>query len=80
MFKLCEGPLVEKFRHLVPFRGLIWEVDEFLGDNAGLVVAEVELEAADQAIERPEWVGREVTGEERYYNSNLSRQPFKTWS
>jgi adenylate cyclase len=77
--QLCERPILEKTRYRVPFRGLTWEVDVFGGDNEGLVVAEVELGSEDQAVELPPWVGREVTGEPRYSNSNLVRKPFKSW-
>ncbi|HEY8402598.1 MAG TPA: CYTH domain-containing protein [Cytophagaceae bacterium] len=76
---LCEKPLVEKYRYKLQVQDLVWEVDEFLGDNEGLVVAEVELSREDQAIELPEWVGREVTGEVRYYNSQLIKKPYKSW-
>lgn len=76
---LCLQPLVEKVRYLVPFAGLTWEIDEFLGVNAGLVLAEVELEHPDQPVPLPPWVGREVTGDPRYYNAWLARHPFATW-
>lgn len=79
LLKLCEQPLVEKNRRLVEFAGLTWEVDEFLGENAGLVVAEVELESPAQTVELPPWVGQEVTDDPRYYNSNLSTRPFSAW-
>jgi adenylate cyclase len=72
---LCEPPLIEKTRHEVWHAGLLWQVDEFHGDSEGLVVAEVELRAADQAVELPDWVGREVTGDMAYRNSELSRRP-----
>lgn len=80
LLKMCDGPLVQKIRHLVVHNGFIWEVDEFLGDNAGLVVAEIELESEDQPFDRPEWVGDEVTDDSRYYNSNLAVTPFCRWS
>ena len=76
---LCEGPLIEKKRHVVKYSGMTWEVDEFLGDNHGLFVAEVELNSEDQDFERPPWVGDEVTSDRRYYNSNLSHVPFNQW-
>lgn len=76
---LCEQPQIDKTRHFVPHAGLLWEVDEFWGENTGLIVAEVELERADQAIELPNWVGEEVTEDARYYNSNLVRNPFCNW-
>lgn len=74
-----EGAVIVKVRHIVPFAGLTWEVDVFEGENAGLVVAEVELESADQAFARPEWVGAEVTHDRRYYNADLARRPFAEW-
>jgi len=76
---LCERPIIEKNRYKIAFGGLTWEVDEFFGDNDGLIVAEVELTSEDQAFEKPSWIGDEVTGEARYYNSNLIAKPFKTW-
>ena len=79
MLKLCEQPLVEKNRRIVQYEGLAWEVDEFLGVNSGLVVAEVELESEDQAITLPDWVGEEVSQDPRYFNSNLSANPFSAW-
>ena len=80
MLKLCEQPLVEKNRRVIQHAGLAWEVDEFLGVNAGLVVAEVELESEGQSIELPHWVGDEVSHDPRYFNSNLSANPFSAWS
>lgn len=79
LLALCVGGLVDKRRHLVHHGGLLWEVDEFLGDNAGLVVAEVELEHADQAIDLPEWAGQEVTDDMRYYNLALAAHPYTRW-
>lgn len=79
LLALCVGGLVDKRRHLVHHGGLLWEVDEFLGDNAGLVVAEVELEHADQAIDLPEWVGEDVTDDVRYYNLALAAHPYTRW-
>mgnify|MGYP001544197815 CR=1 FL=1 len=76
---LCEGPLIEKHRHLVDHAGARWEIDEFFGANLGLVVAEVELENVDQRLDLPGWIGTEVTHDERYFNSNLSTRPFNTW-
>ncbi|HEV7815281.1 MAG TPA: CYTH domain-containing protein [Janthinobacterium sp.] len=76
---LCEQPLVEKYRRRIEFGGLTWEVDEFLGVNAGLVVAEVELSAEDQVFDKPDWVGEEVTDDARYFNANLIRHPFSQW-
>ncbi|MGI6084248.1 MAG: CYTH domain-containing protein [Acetivibrionales bacterium] len=76
LFILCEKPLIEKYRYKVPYAGVTWEVDEFCGENKGLVIAEVELEYENQPIELPPWVGEEVTSDARYYNSNLVRFPF----
>ncbi|MDR3631570.1 MAG: CYTH domain-containing protein [Desulfocapsaceae bacterium] len=77
--ELCEQPLVEKIRYLVDYEGFRWEIDEFLGDNAGLCIAEIELSAEDQPFPRPPWLGEEVSGDIRYYNSNLRENPFKNW-
>lgn len=77
--ELCERPLIEKLRYRIPFGALTWEVDEFLGDNRGLVVAEVELERADQPIDRPGWIGADISADPRYFNSNLVRRPYSTW-
>ncbi|MGV8057151.1 MAG: CYTH domain-containing protein [Smithellaceae bacterium] len=76
LLKLCDGPLIEKTRHTVVYSGMIWEVDEFHGESAGLVVAEVELEREDQCFERPGWLGPEITGDPRYLNSNLCTNPY----
>lgn len=76
---LCEQPLVEKYRRCITHAGMVWEVDEFLGVNAGLVVAEIELTAEDQAFDQPDWVGEEVTHDARYFNANLIRHPYTCW-
>ncbi|HZW13618.1 MAG TPA: CYTH domain-containing protein [Noviherbaspirillum sp.] len=76
---LCERPIIEKYRYRIPFQGMVWEVDEFLGENTGLVVAEVELESEQQAFARPEWIGEEVTHDARYFNANLLRHPYTKW-
>ena len=76
---LCERPLIEKVRYRIPFAGLVWEVDEFLGVNAGLIVAEVELADEAQQFERPPWAGAEVTDDPRYFNANLIADPYSTW-
>ena len=76
---LCEKPTLDKIRYNVRHHGFIWEVDEFLGENAGLVVAEIELDDENQPIIKPEWVGEEVTGDPRYFNSNLIKTPYKSW-
>jgi CYTH domain-containing protein len=65
---------------MVPFGGKVWEVDEFLDENEGLIVAEIELSSEDAEFEKPLWVAEEVTGIEKYYNSNLSSHPFKQWT
>jgi adenylate cyclase len=76
---LCEGPLVEKWRHIVPHAGNHWEIDEFLGENSGLVIAELELESVQQSFARPDWLGVEVTDELRYFNFRLSQEPYCRW-
>jgi len=76
---LCEGPLIEKTRYRVPFEGHIWEIDEFTGDNQGLVVAEIELGTAEEPFALPPWVGQEVSNDPRYANSQLSLRPYKLW-
>jgi adenylate cyclase len=77
--ELCDGPLVEKYRHEVAVGPHRWEIDEFLGDNAGLIVAEIELQSEAESFERPDWLGDEVTPDERYYNFNLAKHPFRLW-
>jgi len=79
MLALCEGPLIDKTRHTLVHAGQVWEVDEFHGDNAGLVVAEIELASEDQPFERPDWLGEEVTLDARYFNSALSERPYRSW-
>jgi adenylate cyclase len=79
LLRLAEGAIIEKVRHIVPIGGLVWEIDEFAGDNEGLVLAEVELSRADQEIEVPDWIGREVTAERAYYNASLVESPFRLW-
>ncbi|MEI2454656.1 CYTH domain-containing protein [Lysobacter firmicutimachus] len=80
LLALCVGGLVDKRRHYVEHAGRLWEVDEFLGDNAGLVVAEIELERADAPFERPDWAGAEVTDAQRYYNLALATRPYAAWT
>ena len=80
LLELRVSAVIDKRRFLVPFEGHTFEVDEFYGDNEGLVMAEVELSEPDEAFARPSWLGREVTGDPRYYNSHLSRHPFKEWA
>jgi adenylate cyclase len=79
LLDLCERPLIEKTRHVEVWEGTTWEIDVFAGDNAGLVVAEVELPAEDAPFARPPWLGREVSGDPRYYNANLGKHPFARW-
>ncbi|MGB3049908.1 MAG: CYTH domain-containing protein [Polyangiales bacterium] len=76
---LCKRPLIEKVRYTLPVGRHIWEIDVFGGDNAGLVVAEVELGSEDEAFEKPDWAGEEVTDDPRYFNSNLVAKPYSTW-
>ncbi|MBN2865480.1 MAG: CYTH domain-containing protein [Thiotrichales bacterium] len=76
---LMVGPVIEKVRYLVKVGQHTWEVDEFLGDNQGLIVAEVEMQSEDEQIEIPNWAGREVTEEVRFYNISLSKRPFNVW-
>ncbi len=77
--KLCLGPKIEKVRYFVEHLGHTWEVDVFEGDNAGLIVAEIELDAEDEAFEKPSWAGDEVSDDERYYNVCLVTHPYKDW-
>jgi CYTH domain-containing protein len=77
--KLCLTPLVEKVRHEVEFAGHVWEIDEFFGDNEGLLVAEIELQTEDEVFAKPDWLGAEVTDDPRYFNSNLVLRPYTTW-
>jgi len=80
LFDLCEPGRITKIRHLVKMGKHVFEVDEFHGENEGLTVAEIELTAADEAFDSPEWLGEEVTGDSRYYNSQLSRIPYTCWN
>lgn len=72
--------IIEKYRHKISFGGFTWEVDEFCGENQGLVLAEIELAAEDQSYPLPDWLGSEVTGDSRYYNANLARHPYQNWN
>ena len=76
---LCDRPLIVKDRYRVEFGGLIWEIDEFLEENLGLVIAEVELSRSDQEISLPEWIGKEVTNDPRYFNVSLVGHPYSGW-
>ena len=79
LLALSDGPCVEKYRWRVAHDGLVWEVDEFLGENAGLLVAEVELSSEDQVFDKPAWVGAEVSHDPRYFNSSLASRPYRSW-
>ena len=79
LFNLCEEGVIEKYRYLVKVDDHTFEVDEFLGDNKGLLIAEVELENEHDTFTKPDWLGEEVTGINKYYNSNLSKLPFLRW-
>jgi adenylate cyclase len=76
---LCNRPLIEKIRYKIKQEDLIWEIDEFKGENEGLILAEVELINENQTINLPHWVGKEVTNDSRYYNVNLAKHPYQTW-
>jgi len=76
---LCLASIIEKVRYRIPYKGNIWEIDEFLGANKGLVLAEIELKDENEDFFRPPWLGREVSGDVRFYNSFLSRTPYSQW-
>jgi len=77
---LCTGSIIDKTRHLLDHAGHTWEIDIFAGDNAGLVIAEVELQSEDEAVELPDWAVEEVTRDSRYYNANLVKNPYSNWN
>ncbi|WBX76877.1 CYTH domain-containing protein [Tenacibaculum ovolyticum] len=79
LFNLCEEGIIEKYRYLIKENNHTFEVDEFIGENIGLVVAEIELEDENENFTTPNWLGKEVTGIVKYYNSNLSKLPFSKW-
>jgi len=79
LLNLCKQPVIEKKRYKIEHDNLTWEIDEFYGVNNGLILAEIELEAEGQQFEKPEWIGTEVTHDARYYNSNLTENPFTKW-
>ncbi|SFB74211.1 CYTH domain-containing protein [Zunongwangia mangrovi] len=79
LLKLCEPGMIDKTRFLVKSASHIFEVDEFYGENEGLIVAEVELASENENFEKPKWLGQEVTGDPKYYNSQLSKNPYKSW-
>jgi CYTH domain-containing protein len=76
---LCQRPLIEKMRYRVPWQNVVWEIDEFWGENQGLIMAEVELTDPQQQLTLPDWIGEEVSGDPRYFNSNLAKHPFSLW-
>lgn len=77
---LCEKPLIEKHRYFIQQDSHTWEIDEYFGDNEGLIVAEIELESEDEIFEKPAWIGKEVSDDTRYYNVCLVKHPYKDWS
>jgi adenylate cyclase len=79
LHNLCRKPLIEKTRHFVTDNNHLWEIDEFEGDNQGLIVAEIELDATGQSFSKPLWLGQEVTDDLRYYNNNLALLPYSEW-
>jgi adenylate cyclase len=80
LMQLRQGLVIEKMRYMVPLGDLVWEIDVFSGENAGLIIAEIELQHEHQQIVLPDWIGAEVTGQLSYYNSSLSQNPFCSWS
>jgi len=77
---LCEGYIIEKYRYIIPAsNALFWEVDEFIGNNEGLVIAEIELKTDNDIFDKPDWLGKEVSVDSRYYNSYLSEKPYNEW-
>jgi CYTH domain-containing protein len=76
---LCDRPQIEKVRHCLAIGDLVWEIDEFHGENQGLIMAEVELPNADYPLQLPDWIREEVTQDPRYYNAYLSKHPYQTW-
>ena len=79
LMDLCVASIVEKYRTKILFEGKLWEIDEFEGDNKGLIMAEIELNSEDEMFAVPSWIGQEVTGDVRYFNSFLARNPYKNW-
>lgn len=79
LLELCEAGVIDKTRYEVPFDGKTFEVDEFYGESEGLIIAELELESENESFSKPHWLGKEVTGDKKYYNSYISKHPFKTW-
>jgi adenylate cyclase len=79
LMNICESGVITKIRYEIKFGNHVYEVDEFFGENEGLVIAEIELESEDETFEKPDWLGEEVTNNEKYYNSYLSNYPYKNW-
>ena len=77
--KLCEKTVIEKIRYEIKVDEHVFEIDEFFGENEGLMIAEIELSFKNETFSKPNWIGREITGKKRYYNSRLSKKPFKAW-
>lgn len=77
---ICQPPLIEKWRYTLQVDTHTWEIDEFLGDNQGLLLAEVELSSTTESFSQPPWIGKEVSEDPRYYNSNIAKRPYRTWS
>jgi CYTH domain-containing protein len=80
MDKICKKPVIKKVRYQIRWGSFVWDVDEFLDENQGLVIAEIELASEDQEFEMPDWIGREITSDKRYYNAYLVKHPFTTWT
>jgi len=80
LLRLCLPEIIDKMRHYISVGSHVYEVDVFYGDNHGLIIAEIELKSEDEEIEKPDWLGKEVTGDKRYYNAMLIKNPYKTWS
>lgn len=79
LLELCEKGIIEKYRYLVTTENHVFEIDEFLGKNKGLIIAEIELNSESEVFSKPSWLGKEVTGKVKYYNSNLSKKPYSSW-
>ena len=79
LLKICEPGVIKKTRNIVNVKNHVYEVDEFYGENSGLVIAEIELSSEDEKFEKPDWLGEEVTGDNKYYNAMLCRNPYKNW-
>jgi len=79
LIKICETGVIEKIRYLVPVGKHTFEIDEFHGENEGLLIAEIELQSEEEFFEKPDWLGAEVTGDKKYYNASLAKNPFKNW-